>query len=280
MTRSRSFVPILVLGAVLGAVLGGCDDDAGRSAGEPDARSSADSVAAAPTDSAATAAAASSGSPSTPDHAAYARLRATVCDTMTNSFDCARAIEGRQLEDAEDAWRHGDTLRLALATGDTARFVDQPGGQARSEYYSYQDAWPDAGLILLQKQYYEGSEYLLVDDSTGSRTRLPDWPLRSPDGRHFAVLSLDLVAGYGPNTLQVWAMGEEGGEPERVWETEPSQWGPRSGSWQDRETLGFIQHGYCGELGGEGRRMCDRPATLTRRGGSWHLDTGTVRDAR
>ncbi len=258
MPLTRLLIPVLLLGAALY----GCEDDGAADAGA----GSADTTAAA-ADRAASA----------PDPAAYARLRASVCDTMTNSFDCARAIERRQIDGAERAWRRGDTLRLALASGDTARFVDQPGGHARSEYYRYQDAWADAGFVLLQKQYYEGSEFILVDDSTGARTRLPDWPLRSPDGRYFAVLSFDLVAGYGPNTLQIWTLEE--GAPERVWETEPSQWGPRSGSWQDGETLRFIQHGYCGEIGGEGRRMCDRPATLTRTGGSWHLETGTVRDA-
>jgi hypothetical protein len=271
MTTLRAILFALVLGTIAGCA------DAGSESGDVTGGSSAEDTAAS---------AAGPAADPTEDSGASARsddpdpdaLRAAVCDTVRSSFDCARAIEARQLDGAEPVRRHGDTLRLVLAGGDTVRFVDRPGHDAQVVYHSYQGRWTDAGLLLVQRQFYEGSEFLLVDDSTGARTRIPDWPVRSPDGRHFAVLSLDLVAGYGPNTLQVWSL--EDGAPRRVWETEPSQWGPREGRWQDPETLGFVQHGYCGEIGGEGRRMCDRPATLTRSGGSWHLETGTVRDAR
>ncbi|MFW5951259.1 MAG: hypothetical protein ACOCVZ_04010 [Gemmatimonadota bacterium] len=212
-----------------------------------------------------------SGSAS-PAHARpYAELRAEICDTIRNSFECARAIERRQIE-AAGVVRRGDTLRLALAAGDTTRFVDEPGEHSSVVYYSYQNHWPDAGYFLLQQQYYEGSEFVLVDDSTGTRTRLPDWPLRAPDGRRFAVLSLDLEAGYGPNTLQIWSVGQDG--PRREWETEPSHWGPAEGRWVDSVTLHFTQRGYCEQLGLDGRGMCDRPARVYREGGAWHLERG------
>lgn len=198
----------------------------------------------------------------------------SVCDTLTNSFECARAIEERQLSRAADVARRGDTLRLVLAGGDTARLVDE-GEQADVRRYSYQDRWTDPGYFLLQLQFYEGSAYLLIDDSTGERTRLPDWPLRSPDGRRFAVLSLDLEAGYVPNTLQVWAF--EDGRPELEWETEPDAWGPAEGEWVDVTTLRFTQRGYCNELGVmEGERgLCNRPARLTLEEGSWRLESSS-----
>ena len=206
----------------------------------------------------------------------YRELRRQLCDTIPNSFDCARTIEDRRLPVAEGVERQGDTLLLSLSSGDTLRLADRSGGDHSARYYfSYQDRWPDRGYYLLQKQYYEGSAFLLVDDSTGSTTTLADWPLRTSDGRRFAVLSLDLVAGYGPNTLQIWDF--EGGSPTRQWETEPSQWGPVDGSWVGSDTLRFVQHGFCGELGGSGRQMCDRPAVLIRSGGAWHLQTGHPR---
>jgi hypothetical protein len=203
----------------------------------------------------------------------FAAIRAAACDTIDNSFDCARAIEARRLPGADRVWRAGDTLVLRLRGGDTLRLVDRASGDpAVREYHSFQERWADRGMFLIQKQYYEGSEYLLVDDGTGSVTRLPNWPIRAPDGDRFAVLSLDLVAGYGPNTLQVWTFDR--GTPTREWETEPSQWGPREGHWASADTLRFTQHGYCDQLGGEGRGMCDRPAALFNEGGTWHLSEG------
>ena len=196
----------------------------------------------------------------------------SICDTINNSFRCARAVESRQLPRSERAMRRGDTLFLALESGDTMRLEDE-GSERRADqvvYYSYQDHWPDPGFFVVHRQYYEGSEFVLVQDSTGRRTGVPDRPLRSPNGHRFAVLSLDLVAGYGPNVLQIWELDE--GQPERAWETEPSQWGPRSGRWADSTTLRFVQHGYCDELGGSGRRMCDREAVLRRTGDEWHLE--------
>lgn len=208
----------------------------------------------------------------------YAELRAEVCDTLTNSTDCARAIEEHRLAETERVTRRGDTLGLALAAGDTARYVDRTGDAADVIYYSYQDYWRDPGWYVVQVQYYEGSEYLLVDDRTGAETRIPNWPLRSPDGRRFAVLSLDLLAGYGPNTLQIWSVDE--GEPTLEWETEPRQWGPTAGRWAGAETLELTQRGYCDQLGGEGRDMCDRRARVIHRGGSWGIEPGEIGDGR
>jgi hypothetical protein len=197
-----------------------------------------------------------------------------VCDTLTNSFDCARSIEDRLLPDTDRAARHGDTLALVLAAGDTLRLVDESGDHSDVVYYSYQGHWPPAGQFLVQRQYYEGAEHVMVDDSTGDQTVIPDRPLLSPDSRRFAVLSLDLVAGYGPNTLQLWRL--EDGVPTMEWETSPSQWGPTDGAWESDTALHFTQHGYCSELGGKGRDMCDRAARLYRSGGTWHLETGSA----
>lgn len=213
----------------------------------------------------------STGRTTAPAPRGRAEIRA-VCDTLSNSFECARAIEERQLPRAAGVSRRVDTLRLALAGGDTARFVDE-GEEADVTRYSYQDRWPDPGYFLLHVQYYEGSAYLLIDDSTGGRTRLPDWPLLSPDRRRLAVLSLDLEAGYVPNTLQVWALEE--GRPELEWGTEPDRWGPVDGEWIDPTTLRFTQRGWCDEPGVESERglWCDRPARLVREEGSWRLES-------
>lgn len=201
----------------------------------------------------------------------YPTLRASVCDTINNSLRCARAIERTQLPEAPGAERRGDTLRLTVETGEPIQLVDREGSDSDVVLYSYQTQWPDPGLVLVQVQYYEGSEYLLVDTRTGERTRLPDWPLRAPDGQRFAVLSFDLEAGYGPNTLQIWEIGADG--PALAWSVEPDDWGPAEGRWDNASTLRFVRRGYCPDPEGPGRNMCEAPARVTLTAGEWRLET-------
>lgn len=188
-----------------------------------------------------------------------------LCDTIDNSFRCARAIEAARLPTAPRAERRGDTLVLGLAAGDTARLVDRPGEGGGVAYFSYQDHWPE-GWFVVQEQHYEGSEFLLIDDGTGDRTSVPDRPLRAPGGERFAVLSFDLAAGYAPNTLQVWRLEEAG--PTRVWSIEPETWGPTDGRWTGPETLMFTRR--CGP-GQPGSPDCGGTDTLRRVDGAWSL---------
>lgn len=200
------------------------------------------------------------------------QLRGELCDTLRNSFECARAIEARQLPRLDRVRRVGDTLSLSLSGGDTVRLVDRSDSPAEVESFSYQGHWSGEGYFLVHIQYYEGSSFLLVDDDTGHRTSLADAPLRSPDGRRFAVLSLDLEAGYVPNTLQVWELGD--GVPVLEWALEPEEWGPTEGRWEGAGAIRFTQRGYCEALDLEGGYMCDRPARLVLRDGGWRVETG------
>jgi hypothetical protein len=208
---------------------------------------------------------------STPAPPDFPALHDEVCDTLRNSFRCARAIEARQLPADDGVDRKGDTLLLALAAGDTVRLVDRRGDASEVMHYSYQTRWPGAGLMVIQLQYYEGSEYVLVDETTGERTTLPHWPLRAPGGERFAVLSFGLEAGYGPNTLQIWDLSDDG--PELQWSVEPEDWGPAEGHWEDDFTLRFVQRQYCDDPTGPGRHMCDRPARVTLEGGLWRVES-------
>lgn len=201
----------------------------------------------------------------------YAALRASVCDTITNSFRCARAIERRELPGASGVQRRGDTLRLTVEAGDPVQLVDREGSASDVRMHSYQTGWSDTDLVVIQVQHYEGSEYLLVNTRTGDRTSLPHWPLRAPDGRRFAVLSFDIEAGYGPNTLQIWEIGTDG--PALQWSVEPEDWGPVEGSWENASTLRFVRRGYCPDPSGPGRAMCDSPARVTLDQGQWRLET-------
>ncbi|HSH46028.1 MAG TPA: hypothetical protein VK966_09240, partial [Longimicrobiales bacterium] len=189
----------------------------------------------------------------------------TLCDTIRNSFRCARAVEEAALPETPLAERRGDTLLLRL-DGDSVRLVDEPG-EGDAVHFSFQAHWPEHGYYLVQQQYYEGSAYLLVDDNTGDRTPVPARPLLAPGGDLFAVLSYDLEAGYNPNTLQVWRFTEEG--PGLEYETQPDTWGPTNGRWTGPGTLEFTR--ACPPGAQEGTE-CGGRATVTSSGEDWILE--------
>lgn len=251
---TRMLPPLLLL--ALGALACGEVGPGGGAAGD---------------DSAATATASVDSMPATPT--TPAPDPAVVCDTIDNSFRCARAIEAAQLPRTPRASRRGDTLLLALASwapgtagsaGDTVRLVDRPGEGGGVVYFSFQDHWVDRGWFVVQEQHYEGSEYLLIHHATGEWTRLPARPLLAPGGDRFAVLSFDLAAGYAPNTIQVWRLDE--GEPTLEWQVDPDAWGPTDGRWVDEDTLIFSRR--CGPDPSTGVE-CDSRATLRRSQDSW-----------
>ena len=110
-----------------------------------------------------------------------------ICGIQFNSFDCARTIEGEQLQAgvpqiARD--ENSGQLLLTLSNGDVLTFTDStkegPGGYTD---YSYRQYLPELNHHLLHVQYYEGIGYLLVDAQMGEQTlikraarRCAGWP--------------------------------------------------------------------------------------------------------
>lgn len=228
--------------------------------GDPGARASGGDEAAAPSRASGPPAATAAGANADPS---------AVCNTIDNSFRCARAIEAVQLPRSDRVARRGDTLRLALEAGDTVRLVDRPAEGSDALLFSYQDHWADAGWFVVHEQHYEGSEFLLIGEAAGERVRVPARPLPAPDGERFAVLSFDLEAGYAPNTLQIWRLNE--GEATLEWAIEPDTWGPVGGRWMGPETLMFTRR--CGPLS-ESAADCGAVATLRRDATAWTFDPG------
>jgi hypothetical protein len=88
---------------------------------------------------------------------------------------------------------------------------------------------------------YEGSEFLLVDAKTTNQTHLIGRPVLAPDGTRLAAASLDLVAGYNANGVQIWELLEQG--PVLAWEVSGGMsWGASELRWMDDSTLDFTMH--------------------------------------
>lgn len=188
------------------------------------------------------------------------------CEGITNAYECAQLVEQARLAaDSVTATRHGDTLRIPVAAGEV-RLVDRDLGGPENIFYSYRDYLPGVGLHVVDIHYWEGGAHLLVDDSTGERTRVPGPPVVSPDRRRLVVASEAGAAGYAPNALQVWQVAPAGLALE--WEVRPDDWGAADPRWQDAMTVRFLRSAHCPD-----EPVCHDEAVLRLGDGGWEVMT-------
>jgi hypothetical protein len=166
--------------------------------------------------------------------------------------------------------RLGSQLRIQLLNGRTAVFKDDSTeglAFALPRYAGYLKAIRSHVLHILQ---YEGSgAYLIVDDSTGDSTIVFGKPIASPDGKRFALTSLDLIAGYNANMIEVWRMVGRKPEKEFSYDTDDSgePWGPSDAVWRDSATIDFIKN----SMTDPSEPYVKTPGRLIRIGTTWTL---------
>lgn len=95
------------------------------------------------------------------------------------------------------ASREGERLILKHKTGEQTLFNDR-----HDVKYAYDGSAFGTSTIL--EIIEEGWSALLILTPHQVPLRLPGLPLFAADGERFATLSLDIDAGYRPNTVQVW----------------------------------------------------------------------------
>ena len=147
----------------------------------------------------------------------------------------AIAAAGGRVERADSGLeiRGTDGRRLALAD-DTA----EADAYERHVYRAY---LPDIGFHLVEVGYYEGGTWLLVNAETTDMTILHGPPTVSPGRTRFAVTSVDLVAGYDENVVQVWRI--RGGTPQLEWGLDGGDlWGASTPVWAGEDVLDFTRH--------------------------------------
>jgi hypothetical protein len=164
----------------------------------------------------------------------------TLCVGLRNWYQCAQAIERYQVQQySQFVARDTSHLTLRLLSGDSLVLSDSvvEGWGGRS--YTYCDYLRAIGYHFIHVQYWEGGDYLLVDATSGKSTYIPGVPAISPDGERFVVTSVDLEAGYGPTTVQVWKLRPD--SPMLEWQLDPlslqegaptdSLWGISAARW-------------------------------------------------
>jgi len=93
-----------------------------------------------------------------------------ICSQLLNSYECAQAVERVQLKKyAKFVSRQNDTLTIKLKDGTSVALenLDQV-------FYSFRDFFKNENSAVVDVQYYEGGEYLIIDIRNGKRTTTED----------------------------------------------------------------------------------------------------------
>jgi hypothetical protein len=158
-----------------------------------------------------------------------------ICDTLKNSFDCARSVETKLSEIYSDliSRKTDKLLTLKLSSGKQMPFKDsfKTDDDPDVVRYSVIDYLEGLKSYLVEIQYYEGHAYQLVSRSTGLKTSVVGLPVLSPDGKAFVCHSTDVVGEYNPYALQVWKVSGTGFA--KVYDLKKMSWCATDVSWLD-----------------------------------------------
>jgi hypothetical protein len=144
-----------------------------------------------------------------PQTSAEVQLLSTVDRVRYSTTELAKLEpDALGLPDAS-ATRDGERLTLHLGSGVSETFVDgnkcAPGNfvYEQSVHYHFLGHFKTQALFLLSEAFYEGANFILLDDSTGGMFRFGDLPRLSPTGDHVLVLHDD-DEGAGIEGVEIW----------------------------------------------------------------------------
>ena len=190
-------------------------------------------------------------------------LQRAACKGLSNTFDCARAMEALIVARATTPKlrRQEGALEFTLADGRLTRFIDDTGEDP--VLYSYVGFVKSPALHVIEMQFFEGNSFVLVNDATGMKTYVHGLPIPSPCGKRVLATSIDLEAGYGPTAIGIWEKQAHGLEMEYYHSLGSVDWGPASARWHGESRIVFRRQGLGGVDVGSGQ--------LEFRNGIWML---------
>lgn len=149
-----------------------------------------------------------SGQPGFTPSAEDSLLQAAKAENERDSYGDIQLIESNALAQKDAAAeRQGDRLVLRLASGEAKSYVDSaPCDEVKGETncFSYHLLAHAASrhVFVLMKLYYEGADWIVVDDVSGDQTVMRSFPNLSPSGQNILLMIVnDDEVGFG---LQIW----------------------------------------------------------------------------
>jgi hypothetical protein len=162
---------------------------------------------------------------------AVTQALAEHCQGVRSADECAKAIEKSQAASGRFK-RTGDLLVVKIANGRDVELRDAPADKVGTtpddavSRFAYIEFLASTGQHLVHVWGYEGTEFLLIDARTGSRTRLFGLPVPSPSGSRIACSPVHLAVDV--QRVEVWRRAGDGFIREwardLTWAPGPPQW--------------------------------------------------------
>ncbi len=131
--------------------------------------------------------------------------------------------------------RNGDTLKLKLENGSYYNLINDKSDDEDIAYYTLNYVFEREGFYLLNCQFFEGKEYVLISMKTGEKIFIIGYPYFSPDLNKILIVS-DVTlcaADYGTSGLQL--MENKNGYVKKILECD--DWYASYAKWTDNETF-------------------------------------------
>jgi len=202
--------------------------------------------------------------------------RATCPERTRNYHECSLYLESLVIQSHPNRFvRNGNSLKVKLQNGKTARFTDTPSdkdGQNSDDVVAYAVVkyFSDIHYALIAVAFWEGGTYYLLNMTTGEKIEIGGEAVLSPDKRRIAVWLMDIEAGYSPNVLAIYRISSRG--PVSEFLAKPNDWGPADVSWRNSQAVEFTKN-YWGETGIQIKKQTLRfQGNNIKAGGKWQVE--------
>ena len=127
----------------------------------------------------------------------------------------------------------GQKILADIVVGEA--FINQGHSKAEMTEYIYLGYLTVFQAHLIQVQFYETTQWLLIDAS-GRQIELWGEPVFAPDMKHIAASCMGIKYGGGqPDIIQLLEL--KNGVLSTVWSSEPKTWGPYRICWSSSNSL-------------------------------------------
>ncbi|GBR74732.1 hypothetical protein NO1_1859 [Candidatus Termititenax aidoneus] len=138
---------------------------------------------------------------------------------------------------ADFFYKYAEGIKVII-NNKTLEFVSEKGleekNYTRVKFYSYMLFIPEINSHLIREDWYEGNQYILINNETGATQDIWNIPHISPQKNRLAIVNKDMIAGYTANGIQIFEIVS--GNYIKQFERQ-LEWGAADPRWQNNDTL-------------------------------------------
>jgi len=148
--------------------------------------------------------------------------------------------------------RKDSILEFTLENRQTISLIDNTNTEGDDYvHYYYVRSLDNIHQWEILVTYYEGLNYLLIDQRDGEKNFMCSPPLQSPDKMLLLCGSEDIFAGYDFNGFQLWRLVNN--KPKLIWQKELEQWGPEEFTWAS-DSVVVARQVYLDQASGDSKK--------------------------